>query len=133
MRTDKQETFIEQYCLTGNAAKSAAIAGYSSPKQRGYELKNKFAQQIEERQKKMLQDCVPGAIMQLQSLVTDAESESVKLGAIKDVLDRAGLKPTEKVRQEISHVEQASTDELRRELEGLMGTSDVSTIPDILN
>ena len=71
--------------------------------------------------------------MQLQSLVTDAESESVKLGAIKDVLDRAGLKPTEKIRQEISHVEQASTDELRRELEGLMGTSDVSAIPDILN
>ena len=133
MRTDKQETFIEQYCLTGNAAKSASMAGYSSPKQRGYELKNKFAQQIEDRQKKMLQDCVPGAIMQLQSLVTDAESESVKLGAIKDVLDRAGLKPTEKIRQEISHVEQASTDELRRELEGLMGTSDVSAIPDILN
>ena len=133
MRTDKQETFIEQYCLTGNAAKSAAMAGYSSPKQRGYELKNKFAQQIEDRQKKMLQDCVPGAIMQLQSLVTDAESESVKLGAIKDVLDRAGLKPTEKIRQEISHVEQASTDELRRELEGLMGTSDASAIPDILN
>jgi hypothetical protein len=71
--------------------------------------------------------------MQLQSLVTDAESESVKLGAIKDVLDRAGLKPTEKIRQEISHVEQASTDELRRELEGLMGTSDVSDIPDVLN
>ena len=133
MRTVKQETFIEQYCLHGNAAKAASTAGYSSPKQRGYELKNKFAHQIEERQKKMLQDCVPGAIMQLQSLVTDAESESVKLGAIKDVLDRAGLKPTEKIRQEISHVEQASTDELRRELEGLMGTSDVSTIPDILN
>ena len=49
------------------------------------------------------------------------------------MLDRAGLKPTEKIRQEISHVEQASTDELRRELEGLMGTSDVSAIPDILN
>ena len=133
MRTDKQETFIEQYCLTGNAAKSAAMAGYSSPKQGGYELKNKFAHEIEEREMKLLQDCVPGAIMQLQSLVTDAESESVKLGAIKDVLDRAGLKPTEKIRQEISHVEQASTDELRRELEGLMGTSDASAIPDILN
>ena len=81
MRTEKQETFIEQYCLTGNAAASAELAGYSSPKQRGYELKNKFASDIEERQKKMLQDCVPAALAQLQTLVVSAESESVKLGA----------------------------------------------------
>ena len=50
MRTEKQETFIEQYCLTGNAAASAELAGYSSPKQRGYELNNKFSSDIEERQ-----------------------------------------------------------------------------------
>ena len=42
--TDKQELFIEQYCLSGNAARSAELAGYSSPKQRGYELKNKLKQ-----------------------------------------------------------------------------------------
>jgi hypothetical protein len=49
------------------------------------------------------------------------------------VLDRAGLKPTEKIQQEISHVEQASTDELRRELEALIGTSDISEIPELVN
>ena len=87
MRTEKQETFIEQYCLTGNATRSAELAGYGSPKQRGHELKNKYAREIEERQKKMLQDCVPGALAQLRSLVDAAESESVRLGAIKDVLD----------------------------------------------
>jgi phage terminase small subunit len=133
MRTEKQETFIEQYCLTGNAAASAELAGYSSPKQRGYELKNKFASDIEERQKKMLQDCVPAALAQLQTLVVSAESESVKLGAIKDVLDRAGMKPAERIQQEISHVEQSSTDELRRELEALMGTSDVTKITGLIN
>ena len=133
MRTEMQDTFIEQYCLTGNAAKAAGTAGYSSPKQRGYELKNKFYAEIEERQKRMLQDCVPGAIAQLQQLAQSAESESVRLGAVKDVLDRAGLKPTEKIQQEISHVEQASTDELRRELEALIGTSDTSVIPDLVN
>ena len=133
MRTEKQETFIEQYCLTGNATRSAELAGYGSPKQRGYELKNKYAREIEERQKKMLQDCVPGALAQLRSLVDAAESESVRLGAIKDVLDRAGLKPVEKVQQEISHVEQASTDELKRELEALMGTSTIDEIPELMN
>jgi len=69
----------------------------------------------------------------LQSLAQGAESESVRLGAVKDVLDRAGLKPTEKIQQEISHVEQASTDELQRELEALMGTSDPTVVPDMVN
>ena len=133
MRTSKQETFIEQYALTGNAAKAADIAGYTHAKQRGYELKNQFSREIEERQRKMIQDCVPGALAQLNELAQNAESESVRLGAVKDVLDRAGLKPTEKIKQEISHVETASTDELQRELEALIGTSDISEIPELVN
>ena len=133
MRTEKQETFIEQYCLTGKAARAAEMAGYAHSKQRGYELKNKFAKEIEERQRKMIQDCVPGALAQLNELVQNAESESVRLGAVKDVLDRAGLKPTEKIKQEISHVETSSTDELQRELEALIGTSDISEIPELVN
>jgi phage terminase small subunit len=89
MRTEKQEIFIEQYCLHGCAAKAAQIAGYSHPKQRGYELKNQFAREIEDRTRK--------------------------------ILDRAGLKPTEKIKQEVSHVEEKSTEELQRELEALVG------------
>ena len=110
MRTDKQELFVEQYCLTGNATRAAELAGYGSPKQRGYELKNKFALEIEERTRKMIQDCVPGALSQLKSLAEDAESESVRLGAVKDILDRAGMKPADRIQQEISHVEGKSTD-----------------------
>ena len=133
MRTEKQEVFIEQYCLTGNSARAAQLAGYSHDKQRGSELKNKFSKEIEERQRKMIQDCVPGALAQLNELAQNAESESVRLGAVKDVLDRAGLNPTEKIKQEISHVETASTDELQRELEALIGTSDISEIPKLVN
>jgi len=120
MRTSKQERFIEQYCLTGNAAGAAEWAGYGSPKQRGYELKNQFAFEIEERTRKMIQDCVPGALSQLKSLSEGAESESVRLGAVKDILDRAGLKPADKIQQEISHIEGKSTAELQQELEALI-------------
>ena len=120
MRTDKQELFVEQYCLTGNATRAAELAGYGSPKQRGYELKNKFALEIEERTRKMIQDCVPGALSQLKSLAEDAESESVRLGAVKDILDRAGMKPADRIQQEISHVEGKSTAELKQELEALI-------------
>jgi phage terminase small subunit len=133
MKTEKQEAFIEAYCLTGNAAKAAEMAGYSSFKQRGHELKHKFEREIEERSRKMIQDCVPGALTQLRSLSENAESESVRLGAVKDILDRAGLKPTDKIEQQISHVETASVDELKRELEGLIGKSDPEIIPEKLN
>ncbi len=60
--------------------------------------------------------------MVLKNLSEGAESESVRLGAVKDILDRAGLKPTEKIKQEVSHVEEKSTEELQRELEALLGT-----------
>mgnify|MGYP003135462730 FL=1 len=120
MRTSKQERFIDQYCLTGNATKSAEFAGYGSPKQRGHELKNQFAFEIEDRTRKMIQDCVPGALSQLKSLSEGAESESVRLGAVKDILDRAGMKPADRIQQEISHVEGKSTAELQQELEALI-------------
>ena len=126
MRTSKQERFIEQYCLTGNAAGAAEWAGYGSPKQRGYELKNQFAFEIEERTRKMIQDCVPGALSQLKLLSEGAESESVRLGAVKDILDRAGLKPADKIQQEISHIEGKSTAELKQELEALIRPNLVS-------
>jgi len=109
------------------------VAGYSHPKQRGHELKKRYENEIEDRTKKMIMDCVPGALSQLKTLSEGAESESVRLGAVKDILDRAGLKPTEKVQTEISHVETASTDELKRELEALTGSSSISEIPDLVN
>ena len=134
MRTDKQDVFIEEYCLTGNAAKAAIKAGYSEKvaKQRGYKLKEQFAKQIEERTKKMLQDSVPGALSHLRTLSTDAISEAVKLGAIKDILDRAGYKPAERIEQTISHSEK-SIDELKRELEALTRSSDPEKIPELVN
>jgi|TARA_R110000751_G_scaffold21321_1_gene61324 phage terminase small subunit len=120
MRTDKQERFIESYCLTGNAAKAAEMAGYSKKgsKQMGYMLKNQFSSEIDERMRKMIQDAVPGALAQVNDLVANAVSEGVRLNACRDVLDRAGFKPVE--RQEISHVETSSIEELEQELKALL-------------
>ena len=121
MRTSKQDKFIDSYCLTGNATKSAEMAGYSkaTAKQQGYTLKNQFSGEIGERMKRMIQDCVPGALAQINDLAGTAESEGVRLNACKDILDRAGFKPVDK--QEVSHVEATSTDELKKELEALIG------------
>jgi len=132
MRTAKQEAFVEEYCKSGNAAQSAIKAGYSEKvaKQKGYLLKEQFAREIEEKTKKMLQDCVPGALAQLQNLSSTAISEAVRLGAVKDILDRAGYKPVERVDQTISHAEK-SNEELMRELQALTGSTE--TIPELVN
>ena len=135
MRTEKQEAFIEAYCLTGNATKAAEMAGYSEKdsKQKGYSLKKQFSDEIAEKTREMMLDGIPGVLSKLNDLINDATSEAVKLGAIKDFLDRAGLKPVDKVEQKVSHVESASIDELKRELEALTGSSEVDSMPERLN
>ena len=134
MRTEKQVAFVEAYCQTGNATKSAIQAGYSeaTAKQKGHELKNQFKREIEERIKKMVQDSIPAALNQISQLAQTATSEQVRLNASKDILDRAGLKPAEKVEQKISH-DDKSMDELRRELEALTGTTEIEEIPELVN
>jgi len=134
MRTEKQAAFVEAYCQTGNATKSAIQAGYSeaTAKQKGHELKNQFKREIEERIKKMVQDSIPAALNQISQLAQTATSEQVRLNASKDILDRAGLKPAERVEQRISH-EDKSLDELKREFEALTGTTEIEEIPELVN
>ena len=134
MRTDKQSAFIEGYCQTGNATKAAIQAGYSeaTAKQQGHTLKNKFAKEIEQRIKKMVQDAVPAAMSQISALAQTATSEQVRLAASKDILDRAGLKPADRIEQKISH-EEKSTDELKKELQALTGTTEPEIIPRLVN
>ena len=135
MRTEKQEAFIEAYCLTGNASKSAEMAGYSekTSKQKGYSLKKEFSEEISEKTREMMADAIPAVLAKLHELIDQSSSDAVKLGAIKDFLDRAGLKPVDRVEQRVSHVESASLDELRRELEALTGSSEPDEIPRIMN
>jgi phage terminase small subunit len=134
MRTEKQEAFVEEYCKSGNATQAAIKAGYSKnvAKQKAYKLKEQFSKEIEDRTKKLLQDSVPVALAQLKKLSSDAVSEAVQLGAIKDILDRTGYKPTERVEQTITHADK-STEELERELEALTGSTDIEQVPERLS
>ena len=118
--TERQEKFVEYYSLTGNAAKSAVETGYSekTAKQKGYELKKLLSNEIREQTQKILQDKIPASIHWLTELAQTAESESVRLGAIKDLLDRAGLKPVERIEQ--TNVERMSDEEIQRELNALL-------------
>ena len=117
--TDKQDQFIETYVLTGNATRSAVAAGYSerTAKIKGAQLKAQFRNVILEATQKVLADKIPEGLNWLTELAQSAESESVRLGAVKDLLDRAGLKPVERI--ETTTVEQMSDEEIKRELDAL--------------
>ena len=117
--TEKQDKFIESYVLTGNATRSAIAAGYSekTAKVKGYQLKNQLHNEIQKEVQKAILDKIPASLKWLSDLAEGAESESVRLGAIKDILDRAGLKPVDKV--ETTTIDQMSADEIKKELASL--------------
>jgi len=120
MITPQQQKFIDHFVLTGNASQSAVDAGYSekTSRQKGHELKNLYRSEIVKATQKLLTDQVPAGLRWLSELAESAESESVRLGAIRDLLDRAGLKPVERV--ETTTIEKMSTEEIERELNALL-------------
>ena len=80
-----------------------------------------------------MQAAVPGALAQIVDLAARATSEQVRLQAAKDIMDRAGLKPTERIEQVTI---EKSTDELRKELAQLVGSvtePEEEEIPQTLN
>ena len=120
MVTPQQQKFIDYFALTGNASQSAIDAGYSekTARQKGHELKNLYRNEIVQATQKLLTDQVPAGLRWLSELAESAESESVRLGAIRDLLDRAGLKPVERV--ETTTIEKMSNEEIERELNALL-------------
>ena len=115
--------FVQQYVENGgNATEAAKAVGVSdnSASTVGHRLKNRLSDEIETEQSASLSGYAVKAVSYLKFLAESAKSESVRLGAIKDILDRAGFKPVD--RQEIhqvNHVENLSSEQLRQELDSI--------------
>ena len=120
---ERQEKFVTFYIATGNASKSAEMAGYKQPKQKGYDLKRRFAPEIEERTRNKIGDKVVTVIDMTYDLAMNAESEAVRLNACRDLLDRAGYKPADRqvIDSVSTTVHELSTEELESELQKLLG------------
>ena len=125
---ERQEKFVTFYVATGNAMKSAEMAGYPHPKSKGWDLKKRFAQEIEERTRNKISDKVTTVIDMTYQLAMEADSEAVRLNACRDLLDRAGYKPVDHrvVDSNSTTVHELSTEELEQELQRLLGSGDES-------
>lgn len=120
--SEMEKAFVKHYAEHGNASKAAVQAGYSPKfkRQQGYELCRRLHDHIQKELKRQMGKASPVAMQTLVYLMNNAESETVRLAATKDLLDRSGFKPTDKVEQVVTEVQTASTDELKKELDILL-------------
>ena len=121
LREDRDADFICEYVNNGgNATLAAKAVGVSvaSASTIGHRLKVRLLPDIEAEAKNQLKGYVVPAIQRLKELVEGAQSESVQLGAIKDVLDRAGLKPVDRQQvEQLNSTDGMSNEELQSELD----------------
>ena len=85
-------SFIQTYVETGNIMVSLQEGGYKPNRTTGYALKKKHHEEIERRMQERLRQTGPKALAVVENLMDHAMSETVRLGAAKDILDRAGYK-----------------------------------------
>ncbi|WP_419954779.1 terminase small subunit [Neobacillus niacini] len=112
--TDRQKKFAEVYFELNIGTKAAIAAGYGEKgahaeasrqlknvKVRGYleELQKERRERLQNRLAAMAEKTVG----MLFDLAVNAESENVRLTAIRDILDRGGYKATDKVEQKNEH------------------------------
>ena len=112
---EQQQTFINHFVMTGKAAESAEVAGYAHPKHRGYDLRKRFADQIMEATRENLSSAVPDLIKMALKIALEEDNPKIKLSAVQDLLDRAGYKPVERTKTEVSHIDTQTTEELEAE------------------
>lgn len=95
--TERQRIFAREYIATGNAEQAARTSNYVNTQAL---MKNPIVQEEIEKYRKKVEDkfLVRAEEMseQLYNLILTTGSDSVKLNAIKDWLDRAGFKPVDK-------------------------------------
>ena len=78
------------------AAKKAGYKDTHTLKKQACKLRRECAEEISEVLHRNFAEIAPRALNILSDLAENAESESVRLGATRDLLDRAGFRPVDR-------------------------------------
>ena len=108
--TNQRQVFVEEYVRSGDHLEAAKKAGYKDThtlRNQACKLRRECADEITQELHRNFAEIAPRALNILSDLA-NAESESVRLGATRDLLDRAGFRPVD--RHEI--VKEKSVEEL---------------------
>ena len=120
--TEQRKHFVEAYCRLGNVTLAAKEAGYkdsNSLVNQASKLKRELSVEIAKELTANFMSVAPRAMKTLVDLAENSPSDSVKLAACKDLLDRAGFRPIDR-REEIRP--QRTPAELEAEIKRLAGT-----------
>jgi len=122
--TDKQEAFALAYAANGgNGTQAAVAAGYSEKSAHVEQNRLLKLTHVQQRIKDHCSDQfvhhAPMAIATLAELARSSRSALVRYNAAKDIADRAGFKPPEKV-LELSGTIDLDEHEMRERIETLM-------------
>ena len=85
--------------MTGRRCSNAAIKGGTVCHAHGGKAKH-----VREAANRRLMELMPDAVRALYELVNDQQSRHVRMQAAKDILDRLGLAPAQKIEAEIKNV-----------------------------
>jgi phage terminase small subunit len=102
--TDKQQAFVDLYVSTGGKVGIASQrAGYADRAQGSKLLRDpRVIKAIQERMTDAIGVHAAAALGTVVKLAKSAKSDYVRLEAAKDILDRAGYKPPERVDHRLS-------------------------------
>ena len=109
--TNQRQMFVEEYVCSRVHLEAAKKSGYKDThtlRNQACKLRRECAKEITEELHRNFAEIAPRALNILTDLAENAESESVRLGATRDLLDRAGFRPLD--RHEI--VKEKSVEEL---------------------
>ena len=120
--TSQRQVFVEEYVQSGDHLEAAKKAGYKNThthtlRNQACKLRRECADEITDELHRNFAEIAPRALNILSDLAENAESESVRLGATRDLLDRAVFRPVD--RHEI--VKEKSVEELNAQLVSLVG------------
>ncbi|MDC0078191.1 terminase small subunit [Deltaproteobacteria bacterium] len=118
--TNQRQIFVEEYVRSGDHMEAAKKAGYKDThtlRNQACKLRRECADEIADELHRNFAEIAPRALNILSDLAENAESESVRLGATRDLLDRAGFRPVD--RYQIA--KEKSVEELNAQLVSLVG------------
>jgi hypothetical protein len=88
--TNQRQVFVEEYVRSGDHLEAAKKAGYKDThtlRNQACKLRRECADQITDELHRNFAEIAPRALNILSDLAENAESESVRLGATRDLLD----------------------------------------------
>ena len=119
----QREKWLDEYCTHGDPGLAARNAGYSGRneaelRREGVRLKKSLEKHISVEMESRMGDKGPKALDVVEGLMRSSNSDTVRLAAAKDLLDRSGYKPVERI--DVS-TEQRSVEEIESRIIGLVG------------